>query len=78
MSLDLLKAATQNGEIIAHCQRIGASSIDIGSIIQIIQKYGTLAEQLLAVVLPLVPAGGSLAVVLDGVLKLLQVLVPTT
>ena len=78
MSLDQLKAVCKDQDIPFHCNRVGANALDITTVIQIIEKYGTLAEQLLALVLPLVPSGGALAGVLDMVLKLLQVLIPTS
>ena len=76
MSLELLKATCTNPEIPVLAERLGANAIDIGTIIGLIQKYGAIAEQLLALVLPLVPAG-ALADVLTAVLFLLQKLVPS-
>ena len=76
MSLELLKATCANPEIPVLTERLGANAIDIGTIIGLIQKYGAIAEQLLALVLPLVPAG-ALADVLTAVLFLLQKLVPS-
>ena len=78
MSMEMLKATCKNQDIAFHVNRVGANAMDITTIIQIIQKYGTLAEELLALVLPIVPSGGALAGVLDMVLKLLQVLIPTS
>lgn len=77
MSIDQLKAVCKSPVVPIICQSVGANAIDIATIIGLIQKYGGLAEQLLAIVLPLVPAGG-LADVLGLVLSLLQKIVPTS
>ena len=78
MSVEKLKSARPDGkpEIVTHGERLGASAVDINTIIAIVQKFGHAAQDILAVVLPFVPPG-QLATILALVETLLGKLNPT-
>ena len=72
--MDKLKAS--HPVLAEQAARLGASDLDIQTILGLIQKFGSLAEKVLADILPFVPAG-NLATVMTLIDSLLKALNPT-